>query len=50
MVELLVVEFLIVALAVLDVNFDIFVIQHTVSWQHTSKHVTFLILLTFLIS
>lgn len=50
LVELLVVEFLIVALAVLDIDFDVFVIQHTFSWQHTSKHVTFLILLTFLIS
>lgn len=48
LVELLMVEFLIVALAVLNVDFDVFVIKDAISRKHSSEHVAFLVFLAII--
>lgn len=48
LVELLVVEFLIVTLAVLNVNFDVFVVEDAICGKHASEHVTLLVFLAFI--
>ena len=46
LVELLVVEFL--TLAVLNVNFDVFVVEDAICGKHASEHVTLLVFLAFI--
>ena len=48
LVELLVIEFLIVTLAVLNVNFDVFVVEDAICGKHASEHVTLLVFLAFI--
>jgi isochorismate hydrolase len=43
-----VVEFLIVTLAVLNVNFDVFVVEDAICGKHASEHVTLLVFLAFI--
>jgi hypothetical protein len=42
------VEFLIVALAVLNVYFDVFVVKDAISRKHSSEHVAFLVFLAII--
>lgn len=49
LVELLVVEFALIALTVLHIDINILMVQHPVSREHALKHITALIILSFAI-
>lgn len=43
LVKLMLVELLIVALAILDINFDILMVHYTLCWEHARQNITALV-------